>query len=170
MSQRTRILIALAVLLVAAAVVLGIDALQRAAGSPAQVAAGEPTLAPGSIPIYLDGKLAGSFAPDDLGQLQKVSFVEPVENKEQNGWLLSDVILLHVSADQLKPDSIITVSSSSRDKSAQVTWAEASDPANLVMFDLSNRGTLKLVSKTLPQLSTRDQWVQDTDKIEITSP
>jgi hypothetical protein len=162
MSQRTRILIAVAILVLVAAAVLGVDALQRAASPPA--------LAPGSIPIYLDGKLMGGFAPDDPGQLQEVSFVEPVENKEQKGWLLHDVILLHVGAKQLKPDSIITVSSSSRDKAAQVTWAEAGDPANLVMFDLSNRGTLKLVSKTLPQLSNRDQWVQDADKIEIASP
>jgi hypothetical protein len=170
MSQRTRILVALLTLAVVAGVVLGIDALQRAAGSPAQVAAGEPTLAPGSIPIYLDGKLMGGFTPDDLSQLQEVSFVDAAEGKEQKGWLLRDVILLHVSEKQLEPDSIITVTSSSRNKSAQVTWAEANDAANLVMFDLSNRGTLKLVSKDLPQLTTREQWVQDADKIEITSP
>jgi len=61
------------------------------------------------------------------------------------------------------------VSSSSRDKSAQLTWAEVDDPANMVMFDLSSRGTLKLVS-LMEKLDTRDEWVQDTDKIEITSP
>lgn len=37
------------------------------------------------------------------------------------------------------------------------------------MFDLSNRGTLKLVS-LLEKLDTRDEWVQDVDKIEMTSP
>jgi hypothetical protein len=170
MSQRARILIALVILVVVAGVVLGVDALQRAAGNPVQVASGETTLAPGSIPIYLDGTLMGGFTPDDLGQLQEVSFVDSAESKEQKGWLLRDVILLHVPEKQLEPDTVIVASSSSRDKSAQVTWAEANDPANLVMFDLSNRGTLKLVSKTLPQLAARDQWVQDADEIQITSP
>jgi len=36
----------------------------------------------------------------------------------------------------------------------------------MVMFDLSNRGTLKLVS-TMPKLDDRDEWIQDADRIEI---
>ena len=60
------------------------------------------------------------------------------------------------------------MSSSSRAKSAQVTWAEVDVLENYVMFDLSNRGTLKLVS-VLPALDTRDEWVQDVDSIEVTS-
>jgi hypothetical protein len=169
MSQRIRIVIAVAVLVVLVTAVLVTDLVRRASSSPAGVAAGEPTLSPGSIPIYLDGKLVGSFTPDDLGQLQQASFVEPVENKEQKGWLLRDAILLHVDANRLKADSLITVTSSSRDKSVQVTWGEADDPANFVMFDLTNRGTLKLVS-VLDRLDTRDEWIQDADRIEITSP
>ena len=61
------------------------------------------------------------------------------------------------------------VSSSSRSKSAELTWQEVDNTSNMVMFDLTNRGTLKLVSK-MEKLSTRDQWVQDSDKIEIFSP
>jgi hypothetical protein len=124
---------------------------------------------PGGVPIYLDGQLVGSFSPDALDQLEQVSFVEPEEEKEQKGWLLRDVILLVVDDAELQPEARITVSSSSREKSARVTWAEADDPANWVMFDLSNRGTLKLVS-ILESLDTRDEWVQDTDKIEIETP
>ncbi len=37
------------------------------------------------------------------------------------------------------------------------------------MFDLSNRGTLKLVS-VLQKLDTRDEWVQDVDSIEVVNP
>ena len=55
MSQRTRILIAVGILIVLAIAVVGIEALRRASA--------EPTLAPGSIPIYLDGKLVGGFIP-----------------------------------------------------------------------------------------------------------
>ncbi len=40
---------------------------------------------------------------------------------------------------------------------------------NMVMFDLSNRGTLKLVS-LLEKLDTRDEWVQDVDRIEVANP
>jgi hypothetical protein len=134
-----------------------------------QVAESEPTLMPGSIPIRLDGQLVGAFSPADLDRLEKVSFVESQEGKKQEGWLLRDVILLYVDSKKLKADSLITVNSSSRGKSAQLTWAEVDEPANLVMFDLSNRGTLKLVS-VLEKLDTRDEWIQDADQIEITSP
>ena len=167
MTQRTRILIAAGVLVVLVAVILGIDALQRASGEPS--AKGEPTGAPGAVPIRLDGKLVGSFIPADLERLEKVSFVEPEEGKTQEGWLLRDVIRLYIEPDKLDSGTLITVSSSSRDKSAHVTWAEVDHVANYVMFDLSNRGTLKLVS-VLPELDTRDEWVQDVDSIEVATP
>jgi hypothetical protein len=161
MTQKTRILVAVIVLIVLVVVVLGVEALRRAQS--------EPTLAPGSIPIYLDGKLVGGFVPDDLSQLEQVSFVDAEEGKTQEGWRLSDVLLLHVKEKQLDPESIIVVSSSSRNKSAELTWAEVRDPANWVMFDLSGRGTLKLVS-VLERLDIRDEWVQDVDRIEVSSP
>jgi hypothetical protein len=75
MTQKTRILIAVIVLIVLVVVVLGVEALRRAQS--------EPTLAPGSIPIYMDGKLVGGFIPDDLGQLEQVSFVDAEEGKTQ---------------------------------------------------------------------------------------
>jgi hypothetical protein len=160
-SQRTRILIAICIIVVLVGVVLGIDALRRGTRGP--------ELPAGSIPIYVNGKLVAGFTPDDLEQLGKMSFVEPEEGKTQEGWLLRDVLLLHVSETDLQADTLITVSSSSREKSAQLTWAEAFNPDNMVMFDLSNRGTLKLVS-VLEKLDTRDEWVQDTDKIEVAAP
>lgn len=166
MTQRTRILIAAGVLILLAAVVLGIDALQRAWGG--QAAEGEPTVAPGAIPIRLYGKLIGSLTPADLERLEEVSFVDPEEGKPQDGWLLRDVIRLYIDPEILGAGTLVTASSSSRDKSAQVTWAEVDRVENYVMFDLSNRGTLKLVS-TLPSLDTRDEWVQDVDSIEVTS-
>ena len=161
MSQRLRIVIAIGVLLVLVAAVLGVEALRRSSA--------EPTLAPGSIPIYLDGKLVAGFVPDDLAALEQVSFVDAEEGKTQEGWLLRDVLLLHVKASELKPETRIVMASSSRDKSAALSWAEVDDPANWVMFDLSGRGTLKLVS-VLERLDVRDEWVQDVDSIEVTSP
>jgi len=167
MTQRTRILIAAGVLIALVALVLGIEALQRASGEPA--AAGEPTVAAGAIPIRLDGKLVGSFTPTDLERLEKVSFVEPEEGKTQEGWLLRDVIRLYVDPETLGAGTLVTVSSGSREKSAQLTWDEVDRTENYVTFDLSNRGTLKLVS-VLPKLDARDEWVQDVDSIEVDHP
>ena len=166
MSQSKRILIATFILILVVGAVLGIDALRRSRSTTTDE--GQVTLAPGSIPIYVDGQLVAGFSPDDLDQLEQVSFVDAEEGKTQEGWLLRDVLLLYVKEDDLKASTLITVSSSSRDKAAQLSWAEVDEPANMVIFDLASRGTLKLVS-LLERLSTRDQWVQDVDKIEIAS-
>jgi hypothetical protein len=160
-TQRTRILIACAVLVVVAGAILGLDLVRRRRQAKA--------LAPGSVPVYVEGRLVGGFAPDDLEQLQKVSFEDAEEAKTQEGWLLSAVLALHVPSSTLKPDTRIVVSSTSRDKQGELTWAEVENPANMVMFALSNRGTLKLVSK-LEKLDTRNEWVQDVDRIEISRP
>jgi hypothetical protein len=163
MKQWTRVLIALGILALVALIVLGVDAWQRQRASTAEIPAG-------AIPLYLDGKFAGAFTPADLDGLNKTSFTDAEEGKLQQGWLLRDVIRLHVSPRNLKPDSVITITSSSRGKSATVTWTDADEPANQVMLELSNRGTLKLVSSRLPALDTRNEWVQDVDRIEVTSP
>ena len=168
MNQRSRILVAVAILVALISVVLATDLVQRAS-SPQVAGEGEPTLAPGSIPLRLDGKLVGSFSPTDLEQLDQVSFVDAEEGKTQEGWLLRDVILLHVKAGKLEPESRVVVSSSSRGKTVELSWAEVKDPANWVMFDLSGRSTLKLVS-VLERLDVRDEWVQDVDSVEISSP
>jgi hypothetical protein len=165
MNQNKRIAIAVVVLLVIVGTVLGVDALQRrnaAAQAPAEIP-------PGSIPIYIDGQFVASFVPDDLGQLDSASFVDTEEGKTQDGWLLRDVLLLYLGEDNLQSRSQITVSSSSRGKAQTLTWAEVENRENNVMFDLSGRGTLKLVS-TLPEFDVRDAWIQDVDKIEITTP
>jgi hypothetical protein len=125
-------------------------------------------LPPGSIPISLNGEFMGAFTPTFLDSLPTAQFTDVYEEKPQDGWLLKDVILRVVPALQLDPQAAIVVTSSSRDKSAQLTWAEVMNPANYVMFDLSNRGTLKLVS-VLPALDGRNEWVQDVDRIEITT-
>ena len=158
MSQRRRILLAVGVLIVLVAAVLGVEALRRANS--------EPELAPGSIPITVDGEPVGGFVPDNLTALELVSFVDEEEGKTQEGWLLRDVLRFHVRENKLNPTTRILVISSSRDKSVELTWAEVEDVSNWVMFDLSGRGTLKLVS-VLERLDVRDEWVQDVDQIEV---
>jgi hypothetical protein len=165
MTQARRILIALTAVIIIVAVVLGIDAIRRAR-STTPAGEGQVTLEPGNIPIYVDGRLEGAFSPDGLDQLEQVSFVDAEEGKTQDGWLLRDVLLRNLEADVLQPETRIKVSSASRGKAAELTWAEVDESTNMVMFDLAQRGTLKLVSR-LEKLDTRDEWVQDVDKIEI---
>ncbi|MBN1934002.1 MAG: hypothetical protein JW934_05035 [Anaerolineae bacterium] len=156
MTQRKRILIAVVILLVIAGAVLAVDLLQRKT----------VTVEPGSVPIYYRARLVDALKPEDLERLEQASFVDAEEGKTQEGWLLRDVVLLYLDADVLQPDTWIAVSSSSRNKTIALTWAEVKDEANMVMFDLSGRSTLKLVSM-LERLDARDEWVQDVDKIEI---
>jgi hypothetical protein len=168
MKQSKRIVIAVLILSGILAIILGVDWQLRRAAS-LQVSTATP-LPPGSVPIYLNGTLVGGFAPSDLEKLQKVTFTDTIENKPQDGWLLRDVVLLYIPAQRLQPETQVVVSSSSRDKKADLTWMEIQNQDNMVMFDLSNRGTLKLVSAALPKLDTREEWVQDADRIEITAP
>ena len=158
--KQTRVLIAVAIIVVVAGVVLGIDFWRRSRAV---------TLEPGSVPIYLEGDLVDGFLPADLQKIETVSFVDAEEGKTQDGWLLRDVLLLHLKESALQPNTAIVVSSSSRDKTVELTWVQVDDEANMVMFDLSNKGTIKLVSK-LEGLDTRDKWVQDVDKVEVSTP
>lgn len=167
MTQNQRIVVGVVVLLVVVGLVLGVEALRR--NNATVVTDKGVTLAPGSVPIYQGDNFASGFTPQDLEQLPGASFVDAEEGKIQAGWMLRDVILLHIKRDDLQADTIVTVSSSSRGKSVQLTWAEVDNPDNKVMFDLSGRGTLKLVS-VLERLDVRDEWVQDVDRIEIASP
>ena len=162
MNQSKRILIAVVVLIVIGGVVLGLEAWRRQRVT-------QSDLEPGSIPIYVDGQMEAAFTPSDLETLEQFSFQDVEEGKTQEGWMLRDVLLLHLAEENLTPETQITVTSTSRDKSAELTWAEVNDAHSMVMFDLSGRGTLKLVSK-MEKLGTRDEWVQDTDRIEIDSP
>jgi hypothetical protein len=165
MDQKKRILIAVVILLVVLGVIFGVDYLQRqnaASTAPAD-------MPPGSIPIFIDGGFVASFVPEDLAQLKSASFVDAEEGKTQDGWLLRDVLLLYIGEDNLQDKTQVTVSSSSREKSKTLTWSEIENQENMIMFDLAGRGTLKLVSK-LPGFDIRDSWVQDVDKIEITTP
>jgi hypothetical protein len=165
MNLNKRIGIAVILLLVIVGLVLGVDTLQRQSAA-ARAPAERP---PGSIPIFVNDEFVASFVPADLEQLKSVSFVDAEEGKTQEGRLLRDVLLLYLGEDNLQSNTQITVASSSRGKAQTLTWAEVDNRENMVLFDLSGRGTLKLVS-TLPGFDNRDSWIQDVDKIEVETP
>lgn len=166
MSQKARVLIVVGFLLLVAIAfgAYGLLAQQRMASLP------PATPQPGMVHVYVDGAFVANVAPADLEKLPPASFNDLEEGKAQEGWWLRDVVRLYVKEGQLSPQSEIAVSGvrqASEAKTAVVTWAEALEPANNLAFDLAGDGqSMKLVS-TMTRLSTRDQWVQGVNKIEI---
>lgn len=165
MSQSKRIILAVGLIIVLIGVVLGLESLRAKIIAKEQ----DVTLNPGDVPVYKDGELLAAINSADLADLQMVQFTDAEQGKVQEGWLIMDIMDKYFKA-KLFPDSLqLVFSSSSRDKSIALTWDEIADPENMVMFDLSGRGTLKLVSK-LEKLDVRDEWIQDVDRIEIIEP
>ncbi len=164
MNQKTRILIAFGIIIILIGVVIGLDYV-RGQRIAAQI---DASLEPGDIPVYWNSALRAAFSPADLEPLTPASFIDAEEGKTQDGWMLKDVLLVYFRETQFSEDTIIKVISTSREKSMDLTWAEVSNTDNKVMFDLSGRGTLKLVS-LLERLDVRDEWIQDVDRIEIST-
>jgi hypothetical protein len=122
-----------------------------------------------TIPVYVDGEVVGEVSRNVVEPLATATFAEAEKGNRQEGWLLRDVLLLYVDANQLQPDATVIVTSSIRGKSATLTWAEVNDANNMVMLDVAReRGTAKLCS-VMPKLDQRDEWVQDVDRIEVFS-
>lgn len=159
--MRKRLLLGAGILLIFVLLVWGVELMRR------QAYAGSDTMMePGSIPVYYQGTLIAGFTPEDLQGMAEASFVDAEEGKTQQGWRLRDILLVFLDPDQLSDSMTVIVGSSSRDKRIELTWGEVKDDGNFVLFDLSGRGTLKLVSQ-LERLDTRDEWVQDVDRIEV---
>jgi hypothetical protein len=162
MGQNKRIFIASGILILLILSVIGIEYL-RGKSLAKQI---DASLEPGDIPVFWNGKLKGAFSPLDLETLTTTSFIDAEEGKTQEGWMLGEVLLTQFNENLFSDNTIIKIISTSREKSIELTWAEVKNPDNMVMFDLSGRGTLKLVS-LLERLDVRDEWIQDVDKIEI---
>lgn len=165
MSQKKRILLAVILIIVLIAAVLVLESFR------AKIIAKDRdvSLNPGDIPVYMDGELLAAVNSEDLADLQMVQFTDAEQGKVQEGWLVMDIMEKYFETRHFSDSLKFVISSSSRNKSIALTWDEIAEPENMVMFDLSGRGTLKLVSK-LEKLDIRDEWIQDVDKIEIIEP
>lgn len=168
MSRQTRIRLAIAVAAVFAAILVVVNVFQRDESTPV-IPADAATPLPGTIALYHNDGIVTFFTSSTLQGLDEYSFEDAEENKRQGGALLRDIILLYVDEAELSDDTLITVSSSTRDKSVTLSWAQVTNPDNHVLFDPALSGTLKLVSSSLENLDTRAEWIQDTDRIEIQS-
>jgi len=162
MQQKKRIILLVGGLFIIIAIMFMVEYLRGIS----QASKSEGELQPGDVAIYWNGKLDLGFSATDLEALEKVSFTDTEDQKVQEGWLLKDILLNFYKMDQFSEDTVIRVSSSSRSLSATVVWDEVMNDKNFIMFDLSGRGTLKLVS-LMERLDERSEWVQDVDKIEI---
>ena len=165
MSSSKRLALGIFILLSLSGFILGAEALRARLWKPPEGA----SLAPGDVPVYLNGIFAASFSPQDLEGQRQASFVDVEEGKTQDGWPLRDVLLRLLPEEALLPGSTVRASSSSRGKSGDLSWEQVERTENMVLFDLSGRGTLKLVS-LLEQLDIRDEWIQDVDRIEVIMP
>ena len=169
MSQNTRIIIVVAVILLLA----GAVALYGILGQKRLENASQDAPQEGMIHVYVDGKFVANVLPSDLNELPAASFKDIEEGKTQEGWWLRDVALLYVDEGKLSDSSEITVggvrSTTGDVKSATITWAEANDLNNNVMFDLSGDGQAIKLASTLERLDVRDEWVQGVSRIDITT-
>jgi len=167
MSQKNRILIIVGIL---AIVALALGLLGWLQARPL-VSTAEPE--PGRIHIYVDGLFAANVDPTQVSALPNASFKDTEKDKTQEGPRLADVILLYIDESKLQSDSSISVSgarpSNDETKLVTLTWSQVADPANNIILDYPGSGNaLKLVS-TLPDLDTRDEWVQGIQLIEVTT-
>jgi hypothetical protein len=166
MSTSRRIVIAIVILVFVIGSILVIQSFRRGGHLYRICNAGEKKFSEGCILLSSGGKKLADFCRKNSEGLKKTAFRDKKENKLQEGWLLRDVILLYVKKEDMSPDTLVRIASSSRGKKAEVRWKDISDEQNRVLLALTKQGTLKLVS-VMKDLDAREQWVQDVDKIEV---
>ncbi|MCL4488263.1 MAG: hypothetical protein M1570_09055 [Chloroflexi bacterium] len=165
MSQKTRIWIVVAGLVVVAAVLAGVGFLSQNQATQAPAT----TPQPGMIHLYVNGSFAANLLPAEMQKLPAASFVDKEQGKTQKGYWLRDVLQLYVKENALSPSTQITFTGSRQgtEKSATVTWAETLDPANHILFSPSNDGTSVKIAATMDKLATRDNWIQGLTQIGV---
>ncbi|HPC42743.1 MAG TPA: hypothetical protein PLM53_18055 [Spirochaetota bacterium] len=166
MSTTRRIIIAIVIIAAVVGAILVIHSSRRGGYLYRAGTSGDKEFTEGCVPFLSGGELLANFCQKNTTGLAKAGFKDKAENKLQEGWLLRDVLLKYIKEEQLSPDTMVVVSSSSRGKKAGLTWKDISNEKNKIILALSRQGSLKLVS-TMKDLDTREKWVQDIDRIEI---
>ena len=167
MSHKVRIAFVVSVI-VAIAVSLGIQGWRQS-----QIVVSNESPAKGRIHIYYHGSFVANLNPADLPDLEPGSFKDLEENKTQEGPWLKDIVTLYIDR-AIKDSELVTVrglrSTTGEEKEITLTWAQVADGDNNVICDVAGSGdSIKLVS-TLPELDTRDEFVQGIIRIDIDKP
>jgi hypothetical protein len=166
MSTTKRIVIGVIILALITGAILVIESVRRGGSLYRLLREGSERFSGECIPVYSENNLLSKFCHENAARLLKRSFVDKKDKKLQEGWLLRDVLLLSVKKEDMKPDTKVRVSSSSRGKTAELYWKDVNNETNLVLLAPTKKGTLKLAS-VIKGLDTRTEWVQDVDKIEL---
>lgn len=169
MSTMKRVIIGIIIIAGLAAIILAVDSMRRGGTLYRTLRDGSEKFSGDCIQVRHGSARPSLFCSADAAPLAKKRFVDKAENKPQEGWLLRDAVLLSVRAADLKPGTLVRVTSASRGKKVELTWKDVSDEANLVILAPTKQGTLKLAS-VMKGLDTRTKWVQDVDGIEIVLP
>ena len=96
MNQKTRIFIAIAIIVVLTVAVIGIERI-RGQRIAAEI---DASLEPGDIPVFWNDSLRAAFSPTDIESLPSASFIDAEEGKTQEGWLFKDVLLTYFKEGQ----------------------------------------------------------------------
>jgi hypothetical protein len=168
MASTRRIIIGVIIIIAVVASILLIESYRRSGGGQhvGEKHSGPRVFSSGCIPVYCGKKEPHMFCQENSARLKKTGFVDEKENKPQEGWLLSDIILLYVKKNDLSPESIVSVSSSSRAKKVELTWKQVSNESNKIILAPTKQEALKLAS-SMKGLETRELWVQEVDRIEV---
>lgn len=166
MAQKTRIIIVVVILVLVAAIfaAVGLTLQSQTAQAPAS------TPQPGMIHLYLNDTFVANMMPADLKSLPAGSFVDKEQGKTQSGYWLRDVIRVYVKEAQLSPQTQIVISGvrqGTQNKNTTITWAQALDPANNILFAPSNDGQSVKLASTMEGLATRNDWVQGITEINV---
>lgn len=120
----------------------------------------------GSLPVYNKGVLIGQFTDKVAGSLTMTSFIDSVENREQAGWRLKDVIQKYIKDATSLQTCSVRIASTKRQKYSFMAWEEIDNEDNKILLVPGRKGTLKLASP-MKGLDTRETWIQDVDRIDI---
>jgi hypothetical protein len=169
LSTNKRIVIGVIILALLTVGVLAIESSRRGGSLYRLIREGSERFSGECIPIYAGKDLRSKFCHENAARLIQKRFIDKTDKKRQEGWLLRDVLLLSVKKEDMKPETRVRVSSSSRGKKAELAWQDINNEANLIILAPTKQGTLKLAS-VMKGLDLRTQWVQEVDRIEILRP
>ena len=114
-----------------------------------------------TIKIFLNNKLIHILTLTELHKLRNYSFVDSTGHL-QEGPLLFDVIKYVVGNETFK---YVIIIGSRKNMTLKLMYDIVSNRKNLIIFDYTNRNTVKLCGKE--NILPRENWVKDIIKLKI---
>ncbi|MFZ2961056.1 MAG: hypothetical protein WA705_29605 [Candidatus Ozemobacteraceae bacterium] len=133
---------------------------QDASGTHHSKASGHPAIVSGyMIPVFSKGVQVASLSLDHLKGLPAIEVTTPETKKNQSG----PTLLAVLESIGVKDFSEVIISGYSKGRISTAEMTLKKNQVNkLLIFDFTNRGTVKLVSPEIPF----NDWIVDIDKVE----